>query len=381
MASGDYIGCVSAADSAAVAVTQSACGPKVEAVSWQASTVSLGLNGLPEAHEYRGASQMTMSTSDSAVFLDYATVSLHDDLDPSSLRGVLPDLVIHGHTPDSLVDHRLEGRAIALSNGVVYDRPRIFRHPALRLIALTATGTNNVDLDAARERGVAVCNITNYCTSSVAQHVFAGLLGLTNHIRQYDRALKAGAWEGRTPMPDVGPIRELAGLTMGIVGFGTLGREVGRIAEAFGMKVLVAERRHQGSLRPGRVSLTEMLPQVDVLSLHCPINAETLHLIGAEELALMRRDAVIINTARGALIDPTALALALRERRIGGAMIDVLPEEPPSNGSPLLAPDLENVIVTPHLAWATLSARQRALEELAANVRGFLDGGSRNRVV
>jgi len=323
---------------------------------------------------------MPLHSANSAIFLDYATVSLHDDLDPSCLHKALPDLEIHAHTAEDRVDDRLAGRAIALSNSIVYDRARLERHPALRLIALTATGTNTVDLEAARSLGIAVCNIRDYCTAAVAQHVFAGLLSLTQHIREYDTALKGGAWEGLCEMPRRGAIRELAGLTMGIIGFGTLGRAVSRIAEAFGMIVKVAERRGESAPRSGRVTFEDLLPQADVLSLHSPINASTRHLIGANEITMMRPDAVIINTARGALIDETALADALRNRRLGGAVIDVLSEEPPTRGNPLLMPDLPNIIVTPHLAWATRAARQRALEELAANVVDFLHGGARNRV-
>ena len=315
-----------------------------------------------------------------AVFLDYATVSKGGDLDSSRLVAALPGLEFHDSTPDAAVDGRIAGAAVVLLNKAEITRRRIEANPALRLLALTATGVNNVDLDAARERGVAVCNVTDYCTSSVVQHVFAGLLALTHRLREYDRALKAGAWEHAEQFTMLHyPVRELAGRTLGIVGYGTLGQGVARVAAAFGMRVLVAARPGAAA-SPGRVALAELLPQVDALSLHCPIPPATRGLIGAAELALMKPDAVLINTARGALVDAQALAAALRAGRLGGAVIDVLEQEPPLAGSPLLAPDLVNVIVTPHTAWAAREARQRALDELTANVVEFLRGGRRGRV-
>jgi len=315
-----------------------------------------------------------------AVFLDYGSVAVDGDLDTARLRAVLPDVEIHDATPDADVDARIAGAAVVLGNKAQITRARIAANPGLKLVALTATGTNNVDLEAAREHGVAVCNIVDYCTASVVQHVFAVLLALTHRLREYDRALKAGAWERADGALPAYPIWELAGRTLGIVGYGTLGRGVARIAEAFGMRVLVANRAG-GTPEPGRLALAALLPQVDVLSLHCPITNATRRLIGANELALLKPDAVLINTARGALIDPAALAAALRAGRLGGAAIDVLEEEPPLGGNPLLAPDLTNLIATPHTAWGAREARQRAIDELAANTAAFLRGERRNRVV
>jgi glycerate dehydrogenase len=316
-----------------------------------------------------------------AVFLDYATVSTGDDLDPSRLRAVLPGLELHARTAAADVEARIAGMEVVLLNKVPMTRARIEANPALRLIGLTATGTNNVDLEAARERGVAVCNIRDYCTASVVQHVFATLLALTHHVREYDRALKAGAWERESQFTMLHfPIRELAGRTLGIVGFGTLGRAVARVGEAFGMQIRIANRAGTAPSE-GRVPLTQLLAEVDVLTLHCPITPETRHLIGAAELALMKPDAVLINTARGALVEATALATALRSGRLGGAAIDVLDGEPPAPGHPLLAPDVPNLVVTPHTAWAAIEARQRALDELAENIRDCFAGGRRGRVV
>lgn len=316
-----------------------------------------------------------------AVFLDFGSVSTGGDLDLTPLHSALADLRVYDVTPDELVDERIAGQEIVLLNKAEITRQRIEANPQLKLIALTATGVNNVDVEAARERGVAVCNIRDYCIASVAQHVFATLLALTHSIREYDQALKAGAWQKGEQFTLLNyPIRELAGRTLGIVGYGVLGQAVARIGEAFGMQVLVARRPGSDSA-DGRMSLDALLPLVDVLTLHCPMTDATRGLIGARELALMRRDAVLINTARGGLVDAEALAFALRHGQIGGAAIDVLTQEPPVDGNPLLAADLHNLIVTPHTAWAAQESRQRAIDELSANVRDFLAGGRRGRVV
>lgn len=314
-----------------------------------------------------------------AVFLDYATVSYGGDLDPQPLYDVLPGLVFYDASTEAQVNARIADAEVVLTNKAKITRERIAASPRLRLIGLTATGTNNVDLDAARERGIAVCNIRDYCTASVVQHVFALLLALTRRVREFDAALKRGEWSVPEPTVAVGlPIRELAGRTIGIVGHGTLGSGVARVAEAFGMRVLIAARPG-GASHDGRMPLADLLPQVDVLSLHCPMTPSTRGLIGADALARMKSDAVLINTARGALVDPRALVDALRAGRLGGAGIDVLEQEPPVDGNPLLAPDVPNLIVSPHVAWAAREARQRALSELAANVADALQGGHRGR--
>lgn len=315
-----------------------------------------------------------------AVFLDFATVS-HGDLDTSRLERILPGLELHDVTPDAEIVQRIAGCEIVLLNKLRMTRERMATVSALRLITVAATGTNNVDLEAARERGIAVCNVRDYCTTSVTQHVLAAILLLTHRLREYGGLAVDGSW-GRSPqftMLDF-PIRELTGRLLGIVGHGTLGRSVAQAAQAaLGMRIVIANRPGAGRT-PGRIDLHEMLPQVDVLSLHCPLTPATQNLIGARELSLMKPDALLINTARGGLIDSAALAAALRTRRIGGAAIDVLTQEPPVDGSPLLAADLPNYLITPHMAWSAREARQRCLDEVAANIEAFLRGDSRNRV-
>jgi glycerate dehydrogenase len=270
---------------------------------------------------------------------------------------------------------------VVLTNKVRLTRELIEGAPALRFIGLTATGTNNIDLSAARERGVAVCNIRDYCTPSVVQHVLGVLLHLTHHLAEYSREAVDGTWTRATSFGLLHhPIRELRGRTLGIVGWGALGSAVARACEsALGMQVIVADRPG-GVPQPGRVDLDELLARADVVSLHCPLTPETTGLISAARLARMKPDAILINTARGALVDVAALAEALRARRLGGAAIDVLPEEPPVDGSPLFAPDLPNLIVTPHMAWAARESRQRCLDELAANIEDWRRGGMRGRV-
>jgi glycerate dehydrogenase len=314
-----------------------------------------------------------------AVFLDFGTVS-SGDLNTGPLERALPGIEIRDRTPQAEVPARVAGFEAVLANKSVIDGATIRANPQLRLVALTATGVDNVDLAAAREAGVAVCNLHDYCTASVAQHAFALLLALTHRLADYHALVAAGRWQqaGQFSVFPY-PIRELQGRVLGIVGYGTLGKAVAAIARAFGMRIEVANR--PGSPPAGdRRELDELLPTLDVLSLHCPLTAATRGLVSRERLARMKPDAVLINTARGALVDAEALADALKAGRLGGAGIDVLEREPPPADHPLLDPAVPNLIVTPHVAWAAREARQRCLDELALNVESFLSGGRRSRV-
>jgi glycerate dehydrogenase len=314
-----------------------------------------------------------------AVFLDYGTVS-NGDLDPAPLERALPGLVIHVRTPQADVPARVAGFEVVLANKSRIDGATIRGNPQLKLIALTATGVDNVDLEAARASGVAVCNLRDYCTASVAQHVFALLLSLTHRIADYRTLVAGGRWtEAGQFSVFPFPIRELGGRVLGIVGHGTLGSAVAQIAQAFGMRVEIANRPG-GAQRAGRRDLDDMLPSLDVLTLHCPLTEATRGLLSRDRIARMKPDAVLINTARGGLVDAAALAEALRSGRLGGAGIDVLEREPPPAGHPLLDASIPNLIVTPHVAWAAREARQRCLDELALNVESFLAGERRNRV-
>ena len=324
-----------------------------------------------------------------SVFLDFGTVS-HDDLDTTNLERVLPGISLYPTSNDAEVDERIAGCEFILTNKLNITRARM--RPGLKFIGLTATGTNNVDLEAAKELGIAVCNITNYCTVSVTQHVLGSILALTHRLRDYHDAAVDGTWarceQFSVPGP---PIRELTGKVLGLVGYGTLGKSVAKACrDALGMRILVAERPGvppgreadtQTSIGPVRASLDEVLRAADVLSLHCPLTPATRGLIGQRELALMKPEALLINTARGALVDLPALVEALKSGDLGGAAIDVLPEEPPVSGSPLFEPGIPNLIVTPHIAWAAFEARQRAVDELSLNIEDFRLGGRRGRVV
>jgi glycerate dehydrogenase len=316
-----------------------------------------------------------------SVFLDFATLG-SGDLDTTRLESAAPGLTLLPATPQHEVLERIAGHAIVMTNKLRLDRALIEASPELRLIAVSATGTNNLDLEAARERGVAVCNVTDYCTPSVVQHVLGVLLSLTHRLSDYSREARDGTWAKGSQFTLLGHrVRELRGLTLGVVGWGVLGQAVARACEsALGMRVVVANRPG-GTPAEGRLDLDDLLRCADVVTLHCPLTPATSNMIDERRLGLMKRDAILINTARGGLVDVGALAAALRSGKLGGAAIDVLPVEPPVDGSPLFAPDLPNLIVTPHTAWAAVESRQRCLDEVAANVANWRAGGTRRRVV
>lgn len=320
---------------------------------------------------------MTLSRG---VLLDLATID-RGDMDLSPLRSVCEHWDIHERTDPADTQLRICYAELVVSNKVVLDRELLESAPGLTLVCVAATGTNNVDLDAARELGISVTNVAGYATPAVVQHVFALMLAHATRLLEYRQAVLDGAWaeSDQFCLLDY-PIRELAGRTLGIVGYGELGRGVARIAESFGMEVLVAQRVG-GAVQPGRIPLAELMPRVDVLTLHCPLAETTRHLIGVRELALMKPDALLINTARGGIVDEQALVDALRSGEIGGAAVDVLTVEPPRDGNPLLDPSVPNLIVTPHTAWASRECRQRLVAEVAENIRAFTRGRKRNRLV
>ena len=315
-----------------------------------------------------------------AVFLDYATMGPGLDLEP--MRRSLPDLEIFGATDDSQIGERIRDAEFVFANKFRLT-PELLEHAAkLRFIGLTATGTDNVDLESAKQHGIAVCNIRAYCTQSVIEHVFGVMLMLTHSLGRYDKSVRAGEWQQADDFCMLThPVRELSAMTLGIVGYGELGQGVARIAKAFGMQVLVSVRPGSSEQGDDRVPFKHVLQQADAISLHCPLNATTRHLFNADAFRQMKKGAFLINTARGALIDSAALVDALQSGQLAGAGIDVLATEPPVHGDPLLDYAGDNLIVTPHIAWATDEARQNAIDELVANVDAFLAGKERNRVV
>ena len=320
-----------------------------------------------------------MNSGRRAVFLDHASLDL-GDLDMAPLRQVFDALHLHAQTPPELIIERLQGAQVAISNKVLLDASTLAACPDLKLILIAATGSNNVDLAAARAQGIAVCNCQGYGTPAVAQHTLMLLLALATRLPDYQQAVAAGRWQQASQFCLLDyPIMELHGKTLGLLGHGELGSAVGRLAEAFGMRVLSGQIPGRPE-RADRLPLDELLPQVDALTLHCPLNEYTRHMLGARELALLKPNALVVNTARGGLIDEQALADALRGGHLGGAATDVLSVEPPVNGNPLLEPGIPRLIITPHSAWGAVESRQRIVGQLSENAQAFFAGQPR-RVV
>jgi len=315
-----------------------------------------------------------------AVFLDFGTMGA--GLDLRELESLVSELIVHENSPDETVAERIADAEIVFTNKIRLTRELLEQAPKLKFIALTATGTDNIDTACAKEHGIAVANIRHYCTQSVVEHVFGVLLSLTHSLERYHEAVRAGDWQQSTDFCMLQfPVRELSAMTLGIVGYGALGQGVARIAREFGMTVLVSARPGTDSVPDDRVAFDEPLAKADVISLHCPLNDATRELFGAREFAAMKDSAILINTARGGLVESRALTDALASGQIAAAAIDVLPQEPPVDGDPLLDYRGDNLVVTPHIAWATDEARQNAIDELAGNTRAFLNGTERNRVI
>ena len=292
-------------------------------------------------------------------------------------------LTEHEATSQSQVAERLRDATIAVVNKRLLTADIIAALPRLQMVAIAATGYNNVDLDACRARGIVVSNVRGYARETVPEHVFALLLALARQIGPFHRSVVAGRWQQSEQFCYFDyPIRDLAGQTLGIFGSGTLGQGVARIAAAFGMKVVFGEHKGAETCRPGYLPFEQLIRGADVISLHCPLNDATRHFIGAAELAAMKPTALLINTARGGLVDEEALADALRARQIGGAGFDVMTVEPPVD-NPLLAPDLldaGNFILTPHVAWSSREAMQTLADQLIDNIEAFARGEPVNRV-
>ncbi len=313
------------------------------------------------------------------VFLDLASVD-SGDLDLKKLTGALPHWQWHEFTTSGECAGRIADANVVISNKCVLDRKALSHGVALRLVVVAATGTNIIDLDAATDFNITVCNARDYATEAVNQHTITLILNQLSSQPGYRDLVRDGAWS-RTQqfcLLDL-PIRQAAGLNLGIIGYGVLGKRVAETARKLGMNVLIAERR---GTKPtgGRHSFEDVVAHSDVISIHCPLTHETSNLFDRAMMQRMKRDAILINTARGGIVNENDLVSCLRDGIIAGAGIDVLTKEPPPPDHPLLAPGIPNLIVTPHNAWASRSARQALLDQLATTIRAYARGQPVNRV-
>ena len=315
-----------------------------------------------------------------AVCLDFGTY-YPEGLDQSKLENSVPEFVFHERSePEEVID-RLQGADIVISNKVVLTREIIEACSYLKLIVAGATGYNHIDVDAARDAGITVCNVRGYSTPCVTQHVFALILALRTRVIDYHEDVKTGKWQESRDFCFLDyPIHELAGQMLGVIGYGDLGRNVEAIAKAFGMDVLIADHKGLLDIREGRTRFEDVIAKSDVITLHCPLTSETKNLITAVELSQMKDSAQLINTARGGIVHEGDLAQALRDGMIAGAGVDVLSQEPPNDGNPLLDPTIPNLIVTPHTAWASRQACQRLFDQVADVITSYRDGSPMNVV-
>ena len=308
-----------------------------------------------------------------AVFLDYQSLD-QNDLDLIGLAQDFEHLELFAATQPEQVLARIQNADVVISNKVKIDGNTLQQCPKLKLILISATGTNNIDLVQAKAQGIVVCNCQAYGTAAVAQHTLMLMLNLATSFVQYDRAVRAGKWQQAKQFCLLDfPIVELAGKTLGIVGFGELGQAVAKLAEAFGMQVRVAQLPNR-PLQADRVALAELLPQVDFLTLHCPLTDDTRDLISSAELQAMKSSAFLINCARGGIVNEAALKQALVSGEIAGAATDVLTVEPPVHGHLLLDDSIPNLLITPHSAWGSVDARQRIVEQMRENFAAFQAG-------
>ena len=287
---------------------------------------------------------------------------------------------VHDRTPPDLVVERARGAAIVLTNKTIINADTIAQLPDLQYLGVLATGYNVVDIEAARRRGIPVTNVPAYSTRSVAQATFALLLELAQHTGHHARTVRDGRWCASLDFCDADtPLVELDGLTMGLIGYGSIARMVAEIARSFGMRVIACRQSDKATGDATRLAdLESLLRESDVVSLHCPLTADNHNLLDARRLALLKPGALLINTARGPLIDEQALADALDAGQLAGAGLDVLAVEPARPDNPLL--QARNCLITPHIAWATGAARRRLMDQVVANVRAFLDGSPTNVV-
>lgn len=311
------------------------------------------------------------------VILDYATIE-NGDLLP--LNEISAHITTFDNTHQSQVVERCDGFDVVITNKVIINQDALSKLNTVKLICIAATGTNNVDLVAAKQQGIAVTNVAGYSTASVVQHTFALLFNLLGNTHKYIADCKNGQWQQAQHFCFLDhPINEVAGLKMALIGYGDLGSAVAKAASAFGIEVLISERKNS-PIREGRVAFEEALKHGDIISIHCPLNDDTKNLISTNEFALMKPNAVLINTARGGIVNESALANALINKKIAGAATDVLSKEPAEDSNPLIQYKGNNLLLTPHIAWASRQSISRLIQQIALNIEAFQVGQIRNRV-
>ena len=310
-----------------------------------------------------------------AVFLDQHSLD-QQDLDFSALEAVFDEWVMYPQTDTEQVLERIGDADVVISNKVLLNADALKQNPQLKLILISATGTNNVDLVQAKAQGIVVCNCQAYGTSAVAQHTLMLMLALSTAVIQYNQAVKQWNQSAQFCLLDF-PIVELAGKTLGILGYGELGKAVAQLAQAFGMKVLIGALPNRPQ-QLDRIPFQDLIAQVDYLSLHCPLTEDTRDLIDAEVLDAMKPSAFLINCARGGIVNEQALVDALKRGKIAGAATDVLSVEPPKQGNVLIDAlnndEIQNLIITPHSAWGSRDARQRIVDQMLENLKAFQQG-------
>ncbi|MHB9071402.1 MAG: D-2-hydroxyacid dehydrogenase [Sedimentisphaerales bacterium] len=311
------------------------------------------------------------------VFLDKATITLND-IDFTGIQSLGAYCEYHNSTESQVLERATDADVI-IANKAPITKLVIEMLKKLKLVSIVATGYNNVDIAAARLKGVTVCNVAGYAGSTVPQHTFALILNLVTNAYKYYSDIQNGKWHNAASFTLLSyPTSELAGKTIGIIGFGAIGRQVAKIAEAFDMRVLVFDVCEIKDGKYKSEDLDTLLTNSDIVTLHCPLTEQTKNLIDASALSKMKRTALLINTARGGIVDEHALAGALNSGKLAGAGVDVLTQEPPKNGNILFT--AKNVILTPHSAWSTIEARQRLIDETVRNIKAFFEGNPRNVV-
>jgi len=314
-----------------------------------------------------------------AVFLDKQTFSAQISI--ASIQNKVSSLSCYQTTPSQKIIERCKHATIVITNKVILDEQILAQLPKLKLICIAATGTNNVDIIAAKKRNIAVTNVSGYAKQSVAQYVFAQMLNYFSQVNHHNTNVNQGLWQQSATFCYHGNGSEdLAGKTLGLIGYGDLAKAVEKIASAFDMTVLIAERPNSQQIRKGRLPFLEVIKQADVLSLHCPQTPDTENLINSDVLQQMKATAMLINTARGAIINEADLLAALKNNTIAYAVLDVLSQEPPTQSNPLLIEQPDNLKITAHIAWASIEAQQRLIDLVAANIEGFQLGKLTNRV-